>query len=320
MLLGFRDSLISELDSIVQTETEKVFSGEVLKNLVSETVKAWTKNTDASELSVLLSEKDCAELESGFKAELKAEYPDATSEYIADALRDLPLLAAGDTTVITVSANTTITADSGTFTIPIVVNGVTYNKVFTWSCSKGGQNGSNAQGLTINANSTVIRSNDGGMNYHPSQITLTSSCQNTTCATWQVSTDGGKSFTTLASYNGLQSITVTLNDFESRSKDTLVFKAISTNTNIFDTITLQKLIDVSDINVGSVNLLNNSNFDLNYPTNIANWSVMHGTVENGGSTPPHSTKETCSNRYKHQACSSMVRALDFTKRHRLQLV
>ena len=40
MLLGFRDSLISELDSIVQTETEKVFSGEVLKNLVSETVKA----------------------------------------------------------------------------------------------------------------------------------------------------------------------------------------------------------------------------------------------------------------------------------------
>ena len=42
MLLGFRDSLISELDSIVQTETEKVFSGEVLKNLISETVKAWT--------------------------------------------------------------------------------------------------------------------------------------------------------------------------------------------------------------------------------------------------------------------------------------
>ena len=73
MLLGFRDSLISELDSIVQTETEKAFSGDVLKNLVTETVKAWTKNTDASELSVLLSEKDCTELESGFKTALKAE-------------------------------------------------------------------------------------------------------------------------------------------------------------------------------------------------------------------------------------------------------
>ena len=38
--------------------------------------------------------------------ELTSEYPDATSEYIADAVRDLPKLASGDTTVITVSANT----------------------------------------------------------------------------------------------------------------------------------------------------------------------------------------------------------------------
>ena len=73
MLLGFQDSLISKLDSIIQVETEKVFSGDVLKNLVSETVKAWSKNTDASELSVLLSEKDCAELESGLKSALKTE-------------------------------------------------------------------------------------------------------------------------------------------------------------------------------------------------------------------------------------------------------
>lgn len=73
MLLGFQDSLISKLDSIIQVETEKVFSGDVLKNLVSETVKAWSKNADASELSVLLSEKDCAELESGFKSALKTE-------------------------------------------------------------------------------------------------------------------------------------------------------------------------------------------------------------------------------------------------------
>ena len=38
--------------------------------------------------------------------ELTARYPDATSEYITDALRDLPLLASGDTTVIEASANT----------------------------------------------------------------------------------------------------------------------------------------------------------------------------------------------------------------------
>ena len=38
--------------------------------------------------------------------ELTARYPDATSEYITDALRDLPLLASGDTTVIEASGNT----------------------------------------------------------------------------------------------------------------------------------------------------------------------------------------------------------------------
>ena len=40
------------------------------------------------------------------KDELTEEYPEATSSYITDALRDLPLLAEGDTAVIMVSANT----------------------------------------------------------------------------------------------------------------------------------------------------------------------------------------------------------------------
>lgn len=181
----------------------------------------------------------------------------------------------------TVSANTTITADSGTFTIPIVVNGVTYNKVFTWSCSKGGQNGSNAQALTINASSTVIRSNDGGITFSPETINLTAICQNVAISKWQISSDGGSTFSDL-DYGSQATLEVKLSSFENRNTETLVVKCISTSTGVYDTITLQRLIDVSDINVGSVNLLNNSNFDLNYPKNVANWSVMDGTVENGG--------------------------------------
>lgn len=73
MLLEFRDSLVSELDSFVQSECAKAYSADMLKTLVPETVKAWCKNSDASELSVLLSEKDCKELEGEFKAALKAE-------------------------------------------------------------------------------------------------------------------------------------------------------------------------------------------------------------------------------------------------------
>ena len=73
MLLTFKDSLINELDSLVQKETETAFSKDLMEKLVPETVRAWVKNTDASELSVLLSEKDLKTLESAFTSKLQAE-------------------------------------------------------------------------------------------------------------------------------------------------------------------------------------------------------------------------------------------------------
>ena len=73
MLLSFKDSLIGELDVLIKAETEKAESKEVLTKLIPETVKVWAKNADASELSVLLSEKDLKILESALTSELKAE-------------------------------------------------------------------------------------------------------------------------------------------------------------------------------------------------------------------------------------------------------
>jgi len=73
MLLSFKDALVGELDGLIQNGTEKALSKDVLTKLVPETVKAWAKNADASELSVLLSEKDLKALESSLTSELKAE-------------------------------------------------------------------------------------------------------------------------------------------------------------------------------------------------------------------------------------------------------
>ena len=73
MLLSFKDSLVNELDGLVKSETEKAESKDVLAKLIPETVKAWSKNADASELSVLLSAKDLKALEAGLTSELKAE-------------------------------------------------------------------------------------------------------------------------------------------------------------------------------------------------------------------------------------------------------
>lgn len=73
MLLSFKDSLLSELNGLVQAETEKATTKDVLAKLIPETVKAWSKNTQVDELSVLLSEKDLVSLQAAFTNELKAE-------------------------------------------------------------------------------------------------------------------------------------------------------------------------------------------------------------------------------------------------------
>ena len=73
MLLSFKDSLVAELDGLIQAETAKAETKDVLAKLIPETVKAWAKNSEASELSVLLGEKDLKALESALTGELKAE-------------------------------------------------------------------------------------------------------------------------------------------------------------------------------------------------------------------------------------------------------
>lgn len=73
MLLSFKDALVAELDGLIQAETAKAETKDVLAKLIPETVKAWAKNSEASELSVLLGEKDLKALESALTGELKAE-------------------------------------------------------------------------------------------------------------------------------------------------------------------------------------------------------------------------------------------------------
>lgn len=73
MLLSFKDSLVASLDGLIQAETEKANTKDVLAKLIPETVKEWAKKSDASELSVLVSEKSLKELEAALKSELKAE-------------------------------------------------------------------------------------------------------------------------------------------------------------------------------------------------------------------------------------------------------
>ena len=73
LILSFRESGEKELSAIMTAETAKSYAPKLLENLIPETVKAWTKNTDASDVSVLLNEKDLKELEQNLGAALKNE-------------------------------------------------------------------------------------------------------------------------------------------------------------------------------------------------------------------------------------------------------
>lgn len=71
LLLTFRKSVENELAAIVSAETEKAYDAKLLGSLIPETVKEWAKKSDASDLSVILNEKDLKALESNLKTALK---------------------------------------------------------------------------------------------------------------------------------------------------------------------------------------------------------------------------------------------------------
>ncbi|MBR5964787.1 MAG: V-type ATP synthase subunit E [Treponema sp.] len=71
LLISFRDGINAELRAIVQDETAKTYSKDLLAKLVPETVKAWADKSDSADLAVLLSKADLDALESGLKGALK---------------------------------------------------------------------------------------------------------------------------------------------------------------------------------------------------------------------------------------------------------
>ena len=71
LLISFRDGINAELRAIVQDETAKTYSKDLLLKLVPETVKAWADKSDSADLAVLLSKADLDALESGLKGALK---------------------------------------------------------------------------------------------------------------------------------------------------------------------------------------------------------------------------------------------------------
>lgn len=144
-------------------------------------------------------------------------------------------------------------------------------KKYNWVKVKGdkgdtGQKGQNAKNLSITPSSQYFKSTDGGKTFAPNTITIKPTIQGEiSFGKWQYSIDGGVSFADIVS--GQKGLTIN-NNVLTVSKDSslysdgvtmVTFRAVANDSSFYDTCSIAKIYDVSDIGDGR-NLLWNSNF------------------------------------------------------------
>lgn len=215
-------------------------------------------------------------------------------------------------TTITIQANTgTSLADSGSFDIPVTVDGKSFTKTFSWSKSKQGAtgatgatgaSGTNAKSVDIMASTQIFKSTDGGTTFFPNTITLTPSLQNVTFSKWQYSANGGSSWTNVSS--GSNGLTVSGNNLQISKSSNLftstntavVFKVITNDSAIYDTMTIVKLYDVTELEIGGRNLLLDTQKLVNKWNNSSSFTTSIDS--NGFTVISHSTSGLTANSIK----------------------
>lgn len=147
----------------------------------------------------------------------------------------------------TVKAGTIISADTGTFNIPITLGEDTVTKVFSWCCQK---EGAAAKSVKVIAESTVFKSTDGGETFSPDIIRITPTFQGgITFSKWQYSIDSGTTWKDIT--NGKNGLTISSStlivsktcDLYTNAITAISFKCFSNNSAYYDIITISKLGD-----------------------------------------------------------------------------
>lgn len=173
------------------------------------------------------------------------------------------------TCTITFSATTSLTTKSGTIAITITVDGQTFTKYFSFSLSltgAAGETGAAAKSVDITASSQIFKSTDGGLTFSPDTIKLTPVFQGgISYSKWQYSIDGGVTWTDVISgSNGLTISSSVLSiakssDLYTDTVTTVSFKCIGSDSTYYDIVTVVKLYDVTDLEIGGTQLLIDTN-------------------------------------------------------------
>ena len=179
-----------------------------------------------------------------------------------------------------------VTSSTSGWSTDITTQKLTADKKYLWNCyqtkySDGtsepistpkvigvyGDKGDNAKNLSITPSSQYFKSTDGGKTFAPNTITIKPTLQGEiSFGKWQYSIDGGVSFVDVVS--GQKGLTIS-NNVLTVSKDSslysdavtmVTFRAVASDSSFYDTCSIAKIYDVSDIGDGRNLLLNTSSY------------------------------------------------------------
>lgn len=169
-----------------------------------------------------------------------------------------------------------VTSSTSGWSTDITTQKLTADKKYLWNCyqtkySDGtsepistpkvigvyGDKGDNAKNLSITPSSQYFKSTDGGKTFAPNTITIKPTSQGEiSFGKWQYSIDGGVSFADVVS--GQKGLTIS-NNVLTVSKDSslysdavtmVTFRAVASDSSFYDTCSIAKIYDVSDIGDG----------------------------------------------------------------------
>lgn len=169
-----------------------------------------------------------------------------------------------------------VTSSTSGWSTDITTQKLTADKKYLWNCyqtkySDGtsepistpkvigvyGDKGDNAKNLSITPSSQYFKSTDGGKTFAPNTITIKPTIQGEiSFGKWQYSIDGGVSFADVVS--GQTGLTIN-NNVLTVSKDSslysddvtmITFRAVANDSSFYDTCSIAKIYDVSDIGDG----------------------------------------------------------------------
>lgn len=174
------------------------------------------------------------------------------------------------------SASTGVTTSTSGWSTDPTTQKLTAEKKYLWNCKQTvyddgtrgsitspvicgtyGDKGQNAKNLSITPSSQYFKSTDGGKTFAPNAITIKPTIQGEiSFGKWQYSIDGGVSFADVVS--GQKGLTVS-NNVLAVSKDSslysdavtmVTFRAVANDSSFYDTCSIAKIYDVSDIGDG----------------------------------------------------------------------